>query len=200
MYRETDSGILKFSPSDLTVFLTTEFASWMDRWHVERWHGNHEVVGANGLPIGLELPGVDECKRDEPDEQLELIKAKGMEHENAFLDRLRKKGHDIAEFKTLSKDVAETVEAMRQRKEFIYQARLEQENFAGYADFLARRSGESLLGNHHYEAWDTKLSRSPKGSFIIQLCAYSEMLEHLQGHRPDEFEVVLGAMCYPPQR
>ena len=32
------------------------------------------------------MPGVDECKRDEPDEQLELIKAKGMEHENAFLE------------------------------------------------------------------------------------------------------------------
>ena len=51
MYRETDSGILKFSPSDLTVFLETEFGSWMDRWQVERSHGNHEAVGANGLPI-----------------------------------------------------------------------------------------------------------------------------------------------------
>ena len=58
MYREADSGILKFSPSDLTVFLETEFASWMDRWHVEQWNGNSDVVGVNGLPIGLELPGV----------------------------------------------------------------------------------------------------------------------------------------------
>ena len=62
MYYDSDSGILKFSLSDLTVFLETEFASWMDRWHVERLHGNHEVVVANGLPIGLELPGVDAPK------------------------------------------------------------------------------------------------------------------------------------------
>lgn len=46
----------------LTVFLETEFGSWMDRWHAERWHGNGDVVGANGLPIGLELPGVVECE------------------------------------------------------------------------------------------------------------------------------------------
>jgi predicted RecB family nuclease len=192
MYYESDSGILRFSPSDLTVFLETEFASWMDRWESERLRGNPDVVAENGLPIGLELPGINSCHPDEKDEQLKLIAAKGMEHEYAFLDRLRQKGHDIAEFKTLSKNVVETVDAMRQRKDFIYQARLEHEDFAGYADFLARKSGESFLGDHHYEAWDTKLSRSPKGSFIIQLCAYSEMLEHLQGHRPEEFEVVLG--------
>lgn len=187
-----DSGTLKFSPSNLTIYLETEFASWMDRWQAERWHGNHEIVGDSGLPIGLELPGIDSCKQDQNDEQLELIAAKGMEHEKAYLERLRQKGHDIAEFDAGSKDVSETMEAMRQGKAFIYQARLEHENFGGYADFLARKNGSSTLGDHHYEVWDTKLARSPKASFIVQLCAYAEMLEYLQGRSPEGFEVVLG--------
>lgn len=61
MYYDTDSGILKFSPSDLTVFLETEFGSWMDRWQAERWNGNGEIAGENGLPIGLESPGDCRC-------------------------------------------------------------------------------------------------------------------------------------------
>ena len=159
MYRETDSGILKFSPSDLTVFLETEFASWMDRWQVERSHGNHEAVGANGLPIGLELPGVDVCKRDDPDEQLELIAEKGMEHEKAYLERLRQEGHQIAELDAGSTDLSVTIDAMNQQKDFIFQAPLEHEIFGGFADFLVLKTGQSLLGEHHYEIWDTKLAR-----------------------------------------
>jgi uncharacterized protein len=192
MYYDTDSGLLKFSPSDLTVFLETEFASWMDRWQAERWNGNGEIAGENGLPIGLESPGVDECGPDEKDKQLELIAAKGMEHEGAFLERLRQEGHEIAELDSGSNSLAGTVEAMKQQKDFIFQARLEHDIFGGFADFLARTAGQSLFGDHHYEVWDTKLARSPKASFIIQLCAYVEMLEHVQGRRPEGFEVVLG--------
>jgi uncharacterized protein len=164
----------------------------MDRWQAERWNGNGEIAGENGLPIGLESPGVDECGPDEQDEQLELIAAKGMEHEGTFLERLRQEGHEIAELDSGSNSLADTIEAMKQQKDFIFKARLEHDIFGGFADFLARTPGQSLFGDHHYEVWDTKLARSPKASFIIQLCAYAEMLEHIQGRRPEGFEVVLG--------
>ena len=192
MHYDTTSGVLKFSPSDLTVFLETEFASWMDRWQTERWHGNGEVAGENGLPLGLQLPGGSACKPDEKDEQLKLIVEKGMEHERAFLERLRRENHQIAALDAGSACLADTLEAMKQKKDFIFQARLEHEIFGGFADFLALKTGQSLLGDYHYEVWDTKLARSPKASFIIQLCSYAEMLEQIQGRRPEGFEVVLG--------
>jgi predicted RecB family nuclease len=132
----------------------------------------------------LALAGVDECECDQADEQLQLIIAKGLEHERGFLARLRTDGHDIAELDAGAQDTVLTLAAMQQRKAFIYQARLQNEQFGGFADFLARADGASLLGDWHYEAWDTKLARSPHASFIIQLCAYTELLEHLQGRRP----------------
>jgi predicted RecB family nuclease len=192
MFYESESGNLKFSPSDLTVFLETEFASWMDRWHIEHWKGHQKVTSEDGLPIGLTLPGSEECAPNEKDEQLELLAAKGLEHEEAFLERLRADGHEIAEFDVNSNGVVDTLEAMRQQKDIIFQAPLQHEIFAGIADFLALKPGASLLGDHHYEVWDTKLARSTKASFVVQLCAYAEMLEHLQGRRPEGFEVVLG--------
>jgi uncharacterized protein len=192
MYYDTDSGILRFSPSDLTVFMETEFGSWMDRWQAGRPNVNGEVTGENGLPIALKLPGVDECKPDKKDEHLELIAAKGMEHERAFLEQLRHEGHQIAELDAGSTSLADTIEAMEQRKDFIFQGRLEHGIFGGVADFLVRTAGPSDFGDHHYEVWDTKLARTPRASFIIQLCAYSDMLEYIQGRRPKGFEVVLG--------
>ena len=85
MYYDSDSGILKSSPSDLTVFMETEFGSGMDRWQAERWKKNGEVAGVYGLPVAMKLPGVDECEPDKNDEQLELIAAMGIAHERAFL-------------------------------------------------------------------------------------------------------------------
>ena len=75
---------------------------------------------------------------------------------------------------------------------FVYQARLVAGNMLGVADFLARIDGQSRLGSHHYEVWDTKLAKTARASFIIQLCAYAELLNAIQGRLPAEFVVVLG--------
>ena len=81
---------------------------------------------------------------------------------------------------------------MKDGADFIYQARLETAGFGGWADFLVKRDGASAIGPHHYEPWDTKLARSPKAHFIVQLCGYADLLEQIQGHRPTKFEIVLG--------
>jgi len=44
--------------------------------------------------------------------------------------------------------------------------------------FLVRREGKSDLGDY-YEAWDTKLSKTTRPYFIVQLCCYSWMLEEI---------------------
>ena len=74
----------------------------------------------------------------------------------------------------------------------IYQARLEGGEFAGYADFLLRVDGSSQFGPYEYEVWDTKLARSAKPYFVIQLCCYAEMIEAIQGCLPTHIGVVLG--------
>jgi RecB family nuclease, putative, TM0106 family len=62
----------------------------------------------------------------------------------------------------------------------------------GIADFLHRIPVPSQLGDLAYEPWDTKLARKAKPYFILQLCAYADMLESVQGHRPERFGFILG--------
>ena len=81
---------------------------------------------------------------------------------------------------------------MRAGAPVIYQAHLTHGDWQGFPDFLWRVDGASTLGGYHYEPWDTKLARSAKPYFIIQLCAYAELLEHAQGVRPAHFRFILG--------
>ena len=89
---------------------------------------------------------------------------------------------------------------MQSGSKVIFQAYLERDNFAGYADFLVRREGKSDLGDYYYEAWDTKLSKSIKPYFLVQLSCYSWMLEAVQGKLPEEVVVVLGNQKEEPIR
>lgn len=189
--RFTDQGIV-FSPSDLTNYLDGEFGAWMDRWEAES-KAERPVADGKGLPVGLRIAGVSACQRDGNDPEMDLISQAGMDHERAYLERLRLAGHDLVEI--ASKDpaaVAATLEAMRGGRSIIYQACLGADGMAGIADFLARVDGESKLGAHHYEVWDTKLAKTARASFLVQLCAYAEFLQAIQGRLPAQIAVVLG--------
>lgn len=50
----------------------------------------------------------------------------------------------------------------------------------------------STLGNYSYEVVDTKLARSPRARYIIQLCLYSFMVEKIQGIFPRAMHLILG--------
>ncbi len=160
-----------FSTSDLLTFMESEFASWMDRFD-------------------LENPG--EVMPDPEDEQMQILHGKGLEHERSVLSSLQEEGYDICEIPIHNDAYQATLDAMRAGRGILYQAALRHENFAGFADFLARVQGESKLGDFHYEVWDTKLAHKAKPYFIIQLCGYAEMLEAVQGYRPKEIQIVLG--------
>lgn len=186
-----DQGRLLFSPSDLVVFWDGEFPAWMDRWHVERRRGVLEVATEQGLPLGVVLEGLV-CQPDEADEESLLIASMGNEHELLFFKLLCDEGHDVVHIGGGDLAAGQTLEAMRRGATFVYQGRLHHDDFAGFADFLARTAGESSLGDHYYEPWDTKLAKSARPKFIVQLCAYAELLAAIQGRLPSRFTVVLG--------
>ena len=188
MYRE--DGNLLISPSDIIVFLGSEFASWMDRWLADG--GEPSPVFNSVLSRDGSAAVHPEPIPDEDDPQSLLFAQKGMQHERAFLEDLKQRGKQIVEIDRGNSAFDGTVGAMKDGVEVIYQARLETPGFGGWADFLVKKDGTSAIGPHYYEPWDTKLARSPKAHFIVQLCAYSEMLEQVQGRRPSEFEIILG--------
>ncbi|MEZ9369657.1 TM0106 family RecB-like putative nuclease [Shewanella sp. 10N.286.51.B2] len=174
------SGGLIFSPSDITAFVISQFASWMDRLALTHPHLAPE--------------------KDEPDEYLTLLSTKGNEHELKLLEELAKEYSQlisIVDFdggQQLSDEaLAErTIAAMQEGYEVIYQAFLTNGQFYGRADFLIKVPGQSALGNYHYEVWDSKLANSVKPAYVIQLCCYVDMLNKIQHKKADFITVALG--------
>ncbi len=172
---QTRDGRLIFSPSDINRFFESPFASWMDRFHVER-------------PENL-IP-------DDKDEGAQLLADEGLAHEHRHLAALRAAGKDVWELPTdLGSFEAKhraTVDAMRAGRAVLYQGALRHESFEGYSDFLYRVDAPSDLGAFRYEVVDTKLARKAKPYFLLQLCAYAKMLEAIQGVRPENVHIVNG--------
>lgn len=162
------SSKLRFSPSDLITCLSSPFASWMDRYHEEN--------------PGTLVP-------DKPSEDAELIMKTGESHERSILEEFRGSVGDLCEISRDSGAVVDVREIIKRRHSIIYQAKLEFGNFAGYADFII------LDGlTDRYQIWDTKLARSPKPYYAIQLCCYSELFSEMSGEPiPEKFGLILGA-------
>src|SRR4051812_13044738 len=68
VYRRGKS--LHYSPTDLTVFFNSEFASWMDRWYAEQGGRAAENLTAPHAGLGS-------CSPDEKDGELQLVARKG---------------------------------------------------------------------------------------------------------------------------
>jgi predicted RecB family nuclease len=163
-----------YSPSDLIRFMESPFASWMDRYVLEFPHLAPEKDPQDALSCALQQRGFaheDQLEMSFREQDLSVVKIEG---------------------KSNTEKLAATLSSMQQGADIIAQARLETKGFRGFADFLIKTPGDSLLGDFHYEVWDTKLSRHLKPAHAIQLCCYAEMLEAIQGERPTHITVVLG--------
>ncbi len=159
-------GAIVYSPSDLITYLSSPFASWMDRYHLEE--------------LGPVTP-------DKQTDEQRLIAETGLAHEKAVLGKLSADG-DLLDLSLLNEEdpFERTRAALAARSPVVYQAALRAGNFAGYADFL-------ILENGTYVVWDTKLAKSPKPYYAVQLCCYSEMLAAtLESDLPEAFGVILG--------
>jgi predicted RecB family nuclease len=133
------------------------------------------------------------------DPTLDLLRRKGEEHEQRFLERQRAAGRTITEIPRpdrtldgLAASSERTVEAMRHGDDVIFQATLFDGRWLGYADFLLRVERSSAFGAWSYEVADTKLSRAVKGGAVLQVCVYSDLLTRIQGVMPAEVHVVTG--------
>ncbi len=166
--KKKSSGELVYSPSDLVRYLASPFASWMDRYY-------------------LENPGTITPDKDTEDEK--LIAQTGDQHEQAVLGDLKSSATTVVEISKNDPVCAreQTLSAISTKVPIIYQAALESEQFAGFADFLM------LDESARYQVWDTKLACSPKPSYAVQLCCYSEMLAHATAApMPEKFGIILG--------
>ena len=171
------SGDLIFSPSDLVGYLESPFASWMARHHLEN--------------PGLLTP-------DPKSEDMQLIADSGIIHEGVILKDWKAKEPALVEIHDRDPDVAHehTLEAIAQRAPVIYQGTLRHGSFTGFTDFLEldHATGTYLL-------WDTKVARSIKPYFAVQLCCYAEMLAHTPGtSMPEFFGIILGTLERPQLR
>jgi uncharacterized protein len=131
---------------------------------------------------------------DPEDALFTSLQRKGEKHEKQFIEKLKLAGHCVFDSNQYSvkKTLNTTLVAMQEGKNIITGGYLSHEQFSGISDILAKVPGDSLLGDYHYEVWDIKLSKIIKPYFAIQLCCYVEMLQHLQGIRPEFFTIVLG--------
>jgi len=165
-----DHKSILFSPSDLITFVKSPFASWMDRQY---------------------LQDRKSLTPDEDDPMLTVLARRGNEHEHRYLGSLKDQGLDVCEIQTSDQNAqAATLAAVEQGTEVIFQARLAGNGYAGWADFLFKHQNPD--GSHTYEIWDTKLAKTPKPYFIIQLCCYAEMYQAMTGRKVEFIGVVLG--------
>lgn len=125
---------------------------------------------------------------------LDLLRARGNEHEQAYVAALRARGLrivDLSAHRALSEPAFEaTRAAMADGADVVVQAPVGHDGFAGYADLLLRVEAPSRLGAWSYVAADTKLARETRGGTILQLCVYSEIVGEYQGRMPERFHVV----------
>ncbi|MFN5418832.1 MAG: hypothetical protein ACK487_00645, partial [Sphingomonadales bacterium] len=121
---------------------------------------------------------------------VETLQKRGIEFEQAFLAELRAKGKRIVEIdQESSRAYKETIEAMKSGADYIYQARMEMDNWQGWADFLIRVEKPSKLGSWSYEVCDTKLATQTKAGTILQIALYSEIVSTIQGILPDMMHI-----------
>jgi uncharacterized protein len=167
-----DAGRRLFSASDLNAWLGCRHATFLDL----------------NPPDGTE-------QEDEADQQLELLKKKGLEHEERHLASLIAKGGEVFLVETrapLAERVAQTIQAMESGAHVIYQGALLERPWHGYADFLIRVNGRTRFGRYAYEVVDTKLAREPRPKHVLQLCVYAKLLTAAQGEPPALIHLVLG--------
>ena len=161
-----------FSASDLVNFLGCPHATTLDLRQLED-------------PVALA----------DDDPQLVLLRAKGMEHERAYLAQLRGRGLNVVEIGRgdLAEQLAQTREAMAAGADVIYQGALWEPPWHGFSDFLIRVDGEaSDFGDYAYDIADTKLARAATPKHVLQLGVYADLVGGLQGRLQPFLRVVIG--------
>jgi uncharacterized protein len=125
---------------------------------------------------------------------LELLIQRGLTHEKEYTEKVEASGSPVLDLSPYKDDPADafarTVAAMKKGRPAIAQAALAADGWYGVPDLLQKVDRRSKLGSWSYEAYDTKLARETRGTTILQLSFYSELLDSIQGAPPERFYVV----------
>jgi predicted RecB family nuclease len=174
-----DDGTLVVSATDLVGFLECDHLVTL------------EELRAHGV---LERP-----YREDP--QLDLVRRRGFDHEQAYIAQLEAAGRTVVEMQLrdprtpdeLRAAEEETLAAMTAGTDVIFQGTFFDGRWRGHPDFLVRRDDRpSALGGWSYDVADTKLAKRVKAAAILQMCVYADRLERLQGIPPEHLSVVTG--------
>ena len=170
-------GELVVSPTDLTRFLACRHLTALDR---------QVATGERPPP-----PAAGEA--------LEQLFRRGLEHESAYLARLRAQGRRVVEIPPAGPGAAglraaeeATVAAMAAGADVVYQGSFFDGGWRGQADFLLRVDDRPGRWPWSYDVADTKLARRLKVPAVLQMAAYAERLAVLQGVEPEHLVVVAG--------
>jgi predicted RecB family nuclease len=170
-------GVLVLSPTDLVGFTGCEHRAYLDR----------EVARGN---LARE-------RRDDP--LIKVLRTKGDLHEQRYLATLTAGVARVVWIERSDGTIAglhaaeaQTLEAMREGADVIYQASFFDGRWRGHADFVCRVETRSALGSWSYEAYDTKLARTTTAGALLQLGEYTRQIARLQGQAPRRLHVVLG--------
>lgn len=164
-------------------------------------HSPSDLVTFNGCAHAVSLnhlrlvdPGALP-DRAEDDAMAKLVQRSGLDHEDAYRVRLEAEGGlvEIPTTGSLRSRALATLEAMRGGAKTIFQAAFLDAPWHGFVDFLIRVEEPSDLGAWSYEPVDTKLAKSVKASYIVQLGLYAEMIARVQGTVPRRVHVALGS-------
>jgi uncharacterized protein len=131
------------------------------------------------------------------DPSLDVLVRRGREHEAAYVEHLKTQNRTAVNLQ--NKPIEATIEAMMQGVDVIVQARLENQEWMGYADVLLKVEGESKFGNWSYEVQDTKLAQNTRAATILQLCLYTDLLSTIQGSVPVKMYVVKPGEGFPTE-
>ena len=170
-------GVLVLSATDLVGHLECEHLTQLER-----------------------MAALGELKRpDRKDPALDLLSTLGEEHERHHLERYSTSGLKVAVIDQraltadeLNRAEAETLRAMRDGADVIYQGTFFDGRWSGRADFLIKVTEPSELGAHSYEVVDAKLARHAKTRALLQVAIYSDQLTRLQGRQPLNMRLILG--------
>src|SRR6266487_933965 len=170
-------GRLIVSPSDLTGFLECEHLT------------QQELAAARGE---IERP-------ERKDPELEVLTRRGLEHEARHLASLRTGHRRVVEFPFpdgttagLTQAHAQTIAAMSEGVDVIYQGTFFDGRWRCHPDFLLRVDRPSKLGAYSYEVADAKLARKAKAAAVLQCCVYAEQVAAIQGVEPEHITLILG--------
>ena len=136
------AGTIVYSPSDLIRYAASPYSSWMDRYYLE----NPDAITP------------DEQSKDE-----KLLAQMGDQHERAILTQFKKSAQALVE---IAKDdsaaaVESTLKAIKTGVPIIFQAALQNEAFAGFADFLV------LDSSQRYETVNVSSPPCPTGALAM---------------------------------